>query len=299
MARVISAWAARSAPLPLLPEPPPAPLPRLAEVTLVCVQPRQPALGLATLQHCMRQLQFADVLLFTDLQKLRQDAPGIRVKGLKIDSAQAFADFMLRGLVHYVTTSHVLLVQWDGFVLDAAQWDPAFQLFDYLAAPQQAGAPAPGLGMGSFSLRSRRLLLALQDPAMVVRPPEHLCILHDNRQKLEQAHDVRIAPAELARRFAFDDAPDPGPTFGFAGLGNLARVLDPVTLDRLVQGLPDELLGGRVGHLLCAGVIAQRRFDTAETIIARRSALRRLDWRTWQLRLKAAIARMGDDAPPG
>ncbi len=263
---------------------------RLPEVTLVCVQPRLPALGVATLQHCMRHLQFGEVLLFTDLQKLPQAPPGVQIKSLRIDSGKAYAEFMLRGLMHYVHTSHVLTVQWNGFVLDGSQWDPAFQLYDYIAAPIPAGMPLRVSGHGSFSLRSRRLLLALQDPAMRIRAPEDHCIRHDNRQRLVQQFDVRFAPAELSRRFAFAEPPNDVPTLGFHGLGRLPQVLSTDALRRLLRGLPDEMLAGRVGYRLGASAIKHGVLEIAEAIVTKRRALNAAGWRTLELRLRLAIA---------
>lgn len=263
---------------------------RLPEVTLVCVQPRVPALGLATLRHCMRDIRFAQVLLFTDPMAIRERPDGIEVKGLRLDSPQAHADFMLRGLVHYLQTSHLLLVQWNGFVLDAKQWDPAFQLYDHVSAPVDPGASARGARASSFSLRSRRLLQAMQDPAMVIRPPEDHCLLHLNRQRLEQVHDVRFAPSELARRFSFDHLRPDGPTLGFQGLHNLPRVLQPDAMRRLVRSLPDELVAGQAGQMLCQGLISQGQLVVARMLIERRRSLGQQQWPTLRLRARLALA---------
>ncbi len=263
---------------------------RLPEVTLVCVQPRVPVLGVATLQHCMRDIDFAQVLLFTDPDALSQAPEGIELKGLRLESPAAHADFMLRGLVHYLQTSHVLIVQWNGFVLDASQWDPAFQLYDHVCAPVEPGTSAFGARQTSFSLQSRRLLQAMQDPAMLIRASENHFLPHDNRQRLEQVHDVRFAPTELARRFSFDHLRPDGATLGFQGLHNLPRVLRPDALRRLVRSLPDELLAGQAGQMLCAGLISQGQLVIAQMIIERRRRLGLQVWSTLRLRARLVLA---------
>ena len=265
---------------------------RLPEVTLVCVQPRVPALGVATLQHCMRDIDFAQVLLFTDPNALKQAPEGIELKGLRLESSTAHAEFMLRGLVHYLQTSHVLIVQWNGFVLDAKQWDPAFQLYDHVCASVEPGTSTQAARQISFSLQSRRLLQAMQDPAMVIRAPENHCLLHLNRQRLEQVHDVRFAPVDLARRFSFDQMRPDGATLGFEGLHNLPRVLRPDALRRLVRSLPDELVAGQAGQMLCAGLISQGELVIAQMIIERRRRLGLQVWSTLQLRARMALAGM-------
>lgn len=269
----------------------PALLLRLPEVTLVCVDTRTPELGVAAMQRCQRQVRFADALLFTDPARVPRPPAGIRALPLQIDSVPAYSEFMLRGLLPHIATSHLLVVQWDGFVLDAAQWDPAFLQYDYIGAPLRNEPPARAVGNGGFSLRSRRLLQALMDPAIVVRHPEDTCICHDNRQRLEREHGIRFAPLELAARFAYERLPPSGPTFGFHGLFNLHRVLSPAELHALVLGLPDALARGLDAHDLCATLIALGRLDTAAVILDKRRRLGMNDRRTLRLRLRLALAR--------
>lgn len=268
--------------------PPRLPLP---EVTLVCVDTRTPDLAIAAMQRCRQQVDFADALLFTDAARLAQLPPGIRGQPLQIDSVAAYSAFMLRGLLPHIATSHLLVVQWDGFVVDAGQWDPAFLQFDYIGAPLRDEPPERTVGNGGFSLRSRRLLQALMDPAMSVRHPEDLCICHDNRQRLEREHGVRFAPPDLAARFAYERVPPAGPTFGVHGLFNLHRVMAPDALHALVAALPDALARGLDAHDLCATLITLGRLDTARLIIDKRQRLGMNDRRSWRLRLRWQLAR--------
>ena len=268
--------------------PPRLPLP---EVTLVCVDTRTPDLAIAAMQRCRQQVDFADALLFTDAARLAQLPPGIRGQPLQIDSVAAYSAFMLRGLLPHIATSHLLVVQWDGFVVDAGQWDPAFLQVDYIGAPLRDEPPERTVGNGGFSLRSRRLLQALMDPAMSVRHPEDLCICHDNRQRLEREHGVRFAPPDLAARFAYERVPPAGPTFGVHGLFNLHRVMAPDALHALVAALPDALARGLDAHDLCATLITLGRLDTARLIIDKRQRLGMNDRRSWRLRLRWQLAR--------
>lgn len=205
---------------------------------------------------------------------------------------------MLRGLLPHIDTSHLLVVQWDGYVLYARQWDPAYLQHDYIGAPLRGEPPERAVGNGGFSLRSRKLLVALQDPTLVMRHPEDLCICHDHRARLEREHGIRFAPLALAQRFAYERLLPTGPTFGFHGLFNLHRVMAPEALHALVQNLPDSLARGLDAHDLRAALIALGRLDTAALLLAARRRLGMQDRRTWRLRWRLAVARWRGGARP-
>ncbi|OYU92605.1 MAG: hypothetical protein CFE45_22615 [Burkholderiales bacterium PBB5] len=274
----------------------------LPDVTLVCVDTRTPALGIAAMQRCQAQVQFADALLFTELARVPTPPAGIRLLPLQIDSVPAYSDFMLRGLLPHITTSHLLVVQWDGYVLDAGQWDPAWLQCDYLGAPLRNEPPERAVGNGGFSLRSRRLLQALQDPALAMRHPEDICICHDHRAVLEQRHGLRFGSLAQARRFAYERVLPDAPTFGFHGLFNLHRVMPAAELHALVASLPDGLARGLDAHDLCAELIRQGQLGTAALVLAARKRLGMNDRRTWRLRWRFALARLrggGASGAPG
>jgi len=147
--------------------------------------------------------------------------------------------------VEHVTTPFVLVFQWDGFVLDPGAWTDAFLDYDYIGAPWEEASAPPGrrVGNGGFSLRSRRLLEALQDPALAFDPrrPEDKVICRELRPALEARHGVRFAPVELAARFAFEHLPPPHPTFGFHGHANLPLAMPEADLWVALEELPDRL----------------------------------------------------------
>ncbi len=274
------------------------PLRHLPEVTLVCVDTRTPELAIAAMQRCQQQLRFADALLFTDPAWLAQAPDGIRALPLHINSVSAYSEFMLRGLLPHIATSHVLVVQWDGFVLDATQWDAAFLQHDYIGAPLRNEPPERAVGNGGFSLRSRKLLQALQDPTLAMRHPEDICICHDHRARLEREHGISFAPLSMAAHFAYERLLPSGPTFGFHGLFNLHRVMSPEALHALVLTLPDSLARGLDAHDLCATLIGLGRLDTAALLLAARRRLGMHDRRTWRLRWRLAAARWAGGARP-
>lgn len=263
----------------------------LPDVTLCCVDTRQPQLALAALQHCMAGIRFARVLLFTDLA-LMPDAPrGIELVDARIASVAAYSQFMLHGLLPYLHSSHLLVVQWDGHVTDPAAWNPLFLQYDYIGAPWHDMPGDRGVGNGGFSLRSRRLLLALRDPALAPSHPEDLCICRQHRDVLEQQHGMRFAPRAMAAQFAYERVAPTGPSFGFHGLFNFDRVLAPEPLRRLLASLPDAMLGGLDAHDLCRQLIRQGQFEAAELIVAARRRRGMNDRRSLRLRAQLAWAR--------
>jgi hypothetical protein len=262
----------------------------LPELTLCCVDTRQPGLALAALRRCMARIRFARVLLFTDRALLPQAPLGIELVDLRIDSVAAYSEFMLRGLLPFVHSSHLLVVQWDGYVTDPAAWDPAFLQFDYIGAPWHDIAGDAGVGNGGFSLRSLKLLQALQDPALAPAHPEDLCIARQHRQALERQHGIRFAPRAMAARFAYERTEPAGPSFGFHGLFNFHRVLPPEDLQRLLAQLPDAMLRGLDAHDLCRTLIARGELASARLIVEARKRLKMRDRRTWRLRARLAWA---------
>ncbi|MFN0184367.1 MAG: DUF5672 family protein [Aquabacterium sp.] len=263
----------------------------LPDVTLLAVDTRTPTLALAAMQACQAQVQFGDAVLFTDPKQLAQAPASVRIEPAHIDSVPAYSRFMLQGLLPHVHTSHLLVVQWDGYLLDAAAWDPAFLDWDYIGAPWHDRPAARAVGNGGFSLRSRRLLQALLDPALVPGHPEDVCICEQHRTALERTHGIRIAPLDVARRFAFERTSPDGPTLGFHGLFNFDRVMPDAELQAFVDALPPGMLRGLDGHDLCTRLIDAGRLDSASRVLHKRLALGMHDRRTWRLRARLWWAR--------
>lgn len=155
-----------------------------------------------------------------------------------------YSRFILTSLVDHIETSHALLVQWDGFALDAGAWDDAFLEYDYIGAPWPQFAAPFNVGNGGFSLRSRRLMEALRDPRLTLHGPEDVCICRTNRALLEDHYGLRFAPFEVAARFAYERGPLPSATFGFHGLFNFPQVM-PQDYREEIMSLSPSLLSNR------------------------------------------------------
>jgi len=194
---------------------------QIPATTLVCVDCRNYELAADAMQRTLQQCRFERAIFFSDADIRVEGVQTIRIPPIR--SIAEYSLFMLKELERHVTTDYALVMQWDGYVLDGRYWSADFQRYDYVGAPWPAPEGA-SVGNGGFSLRSRRLLRALQDPEFEARTPEDIAICRTYRAALESRHAIRFAPTEVAARFSFETLTPPGPTFGFHGVVHLAHL---------------------------------------------------------------------------
>jgi hypothetical protein len=193
----------------------------LRDVTLCAVTSVNISQTLMAMEQCVRQINFGSVLLLTDVP-LAEKPDWLETRLIRrLNSSADYSRFMLEELVDHIRTNHVLLVQWDGFVIDSAQWEASFTGCDYVGASWPQFVDDHQVGNGGFSLRSRRLLEACRDPRFKGRHPEDVCICRDNRTLLEKEFGIVFADKDLADRFSFERFHRPGATFGFHGVFNM------------------------------------------------------------------------------
>jgi hypothetical protein len=211
----------------------------LPEVTLCAATSVNVSATVAALVECLDRVEFAACHLFTDQTAAAIDAR-IRVVSVpKMRSGKCYSDFILTRLVDFVETSHCLIAQWDGFVVDASAWDATFLDYDYIGAPWPQFADGRDVGNGGFSLRSRALLQACADPRFVRGHPEDVAICRTNRELLESKHGIHFAPREIAGHFAFEREARLHPTFGFHGVFNMIEVLGADRFWQIYRSLDD------------------------------------------------------------
>jgi tetratricopeptide (TPR) repeat protein len=211
----------------------------LPGVTLCCVDTTNHALALRALRLSCSGVRYGRVLLLTDRMLTE---PGIEVRTIgPIASRDAYSAYVLKSLLPYVATPHVLLVQWDGYVVNPEAWDPAFLDCDYLGAKWFWHEDGMRVGNGGFSLRSRRLLEALQDPRVTLIDAEDTTIGRSFRPLLETGYGIRFGDEALADRFSFEAAYPIGRPFGFHGLFNFCRTVAPAELAELAPQFSDAI----------------------------------------------------------
>ena len=272
----------------------------LSAITLLCVETRDPALAHFAIQKCTQQARFSKVVFITDLAKLSnrindktnnqtEDQKVARLQGVEyvqappIKTTKNYSDLLLTGLRQYVVGTHVLIIQWDSFILHPEMWTNDFLQYDYIGAvwPHHPDTP---VGNGGFSLRSVKLLEALESPAISKRHPEDFCICVDNKEALENQFGIRFAPTNVAEQFAVERS-EWHPAFGFHGLFNFSRVLADAELEQFLDILPSDYLGGVDTYDLIYSLQLDEKHSLAKKII------NRLQFR-WRMRKKYIRAKL-------
>jgi len=266
----------------------------LPDVTLLCVDTAHPDLALYAIAHSMERATFGAAVLITrpDHGLSRLPAGLEVVTDPRIRSVADYSLFMLRETLPYVNTSHCLVVQWDGFVLDPSMWSDEFLRFDYIG-PVWPHFRRDGhcIGTGGFSLRSRRLLTALLDERIEHFHPEDVCIGRGNRERLERQHGICYADEATAHRFAVEGMYVNPSAFGCHGVHNLLRVLSAGELEQFLVEAPGSLFTSGWMRRFIKHATQQGESTLARRALARRRANRKLDLSDVRLMLRLYRAR--------
>lgn len=240
----------------------------LSNVTLLCVETRDPNLAHWAIDQCLSATRFAKIVLITDLERLSDKRSDIQyVQAPRIRTTKDYSDLLLTDLDQYVEGTHVLVIQWDSFVIHPELWTDEFLAYDYIGAVWPHHPESP-VGNGGFSLRSQKLLQAIKKPGFIKRHPEDYCICMDNKSFLEQECGVRIAPVNLAERFAVERSTW-HKAFGFHGFFNFGRVLTDESLREFLKILPQDGYSGLDTYDLIASLREQGRMQLAKTIASK------------------------------
>ena len=189
----------------------------IPNTTLICIDGSNNDESLRAINYSSKQCRF--------------DTAPVFINDPRIDSIYKYNDIVLLHLDTYFDTSHALIVQNDGFILNPRAWDDAWLEYDYIGAPW-ALSPAhelvgfPGVtskncvGNGGFSLRSKRLYKAIKDiyssRGVPIRFPEDAVIGRLLRYSLEKDYGIKFAPMEVAAKFSVENSIWCG-QFGFHG----------------------------------------------------------------------------------
>ena len=274
----------------------------LPNVTLCALDTRTPSLALEAMRRSLQFVRYhAAVLLLEDPEPLREHAAALGIELIaipRIDTLQAYSELILRDLANWIPSEFALIIQWDGFVLNPNCWTDEFLDYDYIGAPWPDQPAARAVGNGGFSLRSKRLLRAMSDPAMTLSHPEDVSICHTNRARLESEHAIIFAPLELAARFSFERLPAAAPTFGFHGAFNLPAVMAPAEIASIVKGMTSRMARNPDARDLALALVDAGQYATARHLFvkwmrARSHVSEALSWwlRTWFYDLRSRLMR--------
>ncbi|HRH27050.1 MAG TPA: DUF5672 family protein [Parcubacteria group bacterium] len=203
---------------------------RLNNVTLLgidCVNPKQ---LLTAINIYTSKIDFESVKILSS--ENINDSRLVKIP--KISSMQEYSLFCLKDLYKYVETDFVLLIQWDGFILNPESWTDEFLNYDYIGAPwvvkdwsiNDFGFPEKlrgtrVVGNGGFCIRSRKFLEVssrlYKYKIFKTYHPEDIAVSVWYRD-LFIKEGIKFAPVELARKFAIEGGDDVYHNqFGFHG----------------------------------------------------------------------------------
>jgi hypothetical protein len=114
---------------------------------------------LRAMKHCLSQVNFKQSLLITDSESEHDNTDiNIVYNDKKIDIIE-YSIICINKLHDIIETDYVLMVQYDGYIIDPSEWTNEFLNYDYIGAPW--GFPSDcrnRVGNGGFCLRSKRFL---------------------------------------------------------------------------------------------------------------------------------------------
>lgn len=198
----------------------------LNNVTICSIDCLHPNLAVNSLKKSIQDIEFADCILFTD-KEINHD----KIKTVAIDPIthmDHYDTFVFKELHKHIKTDFVLIVQWDGWILDSTMWNEDYQNYDYIGAPWSFYDDGHVVGNGGFSFRSKKLLEVLTNDEfkVVSNQAEDDAICRSYRNNLEQKYNIKFAPVDLAEKFSYESYIPHQSTFGFHGIYNLWRHAD-------------------------------------------------------------------------
>jgi len=214
----------------------------LPNVTFIMQETRAHSLALLATQECVKAINFAEVLIFTD--RPLEFSSLTHICNPRIIAVPNWSDklgwcrHIWFGVPRHVRTSHMLLQQWDAGVWDTSCWNKEFLNYDYIGAiwPFHDNKKVGNSGFCLKSTRLARYLYSHRDkyPCDSILEDDLLCRKY--RPRLEDVGFV-WAPEDVARRFAFE-CEEPNlinKHFGWHGCFNFPIVLDYESLRERVE----------------------------------------------------------------
>src|ERR1700722_13511033 len=138
---------------------PEVPKVNLKDVTLVCIDTLRPQAGANSIDICHHCCNFAATLFYTDVKDKLTSSKVTQIDCGKIDSLLAYNRFLSDYAWRHVQTTHMMLCQWDGFVIDPRNWDWEWMRLDFIGgSTHHKYWKQQSINSGGFSMRSVKLM---------------------------------------------------------------------------------------------------------------------------------------------
>ena len=208
-------------------------------ISLFLIDTASPVLARNALMISMQRFEFDAVKVFTNTPELYPGMECVKIRELK--SGFDYSNFTIKELPDYIETDYILIMHYDGFILNGNEFSPTYFHYDYIGAPWM-GDEVNSVGNGGFSWRSKKLCKAIQELAIGEEDIGHedAFICKIKRKILEDKYQCFFPSKEIALHFAFEAAPPRHPTFGFHGAFHLPLIFRN-NIEHLLDHLPDRL----------------------------------------------------------
>lgn len=178
----------------------------LPDVTLICVDDDLKRCSPA-IEGSRHDIIFGSTVLLSPVMVYHSDWFVHTVNIPALGSKRAYSEFIMHEVYKYCDTSHMLIVQHDGYVKNWKAWDKTWLQYDYIGAPWW-WYKTMQVGNGGFSLRSKRLMelcstLPLKVDADCKDYAEDHNICRIYRPYLE-SKGMKFAPVEVADKFSIE-----------------------------------------------------------------------------------------------
>jgi len=205
----------------------------LKDVTLVALTNMRMEGHIAALKESIKNINFGDVKLISEEDKVPSDLPSeINFEKMiyPIRSIDDYSFYMIYNIGQHIETTHMLIIQDHGFVVNPSAWTDEFLEYDYIGAPWAWSENAyidpfgnhQRVGNGGVSLRSKKLM---DVPNKVVIPWDvnqgdfykhmnaglfnedgNICV---HNKHLYEEQGCKYAPVEVAAKFSYErDLPE-------------------------------------------------------------------------------------------
>ena len=187
---------------------------KLSNITLLGIDCINVERLVKALDISQESIDFGAVKLLTSLET--DDSRKVDI--LDINSVEEYSLFCIRDLHRYVDTEFVLIIQYDGFIINPNSWTDEFLKYDYIGAPWLVGSWLTNnfpehmngrliVGNGGFSLRSKKFLETsnkLYESSKIPKNhPEDVAVCVWHRDEFEK-ENIKFAPVEIAKLFSIE-----------------------------------------------------------------------------------------------
>lgn len=186
---------------------------KLDRVTIIAVAGIKAKETLSAMKYSMKDIEFAEAKLITP-EKIEDDV--VEIIECENLNYEQYNHFIVYRLHKYIDTTHALVIQNDGYVVNHDSWEDGFLDYDYIGAPwpmpqdnfsfRDPMGNIQRVGNGGFSLRSKKILEGAEKLNLEWKP--FFGFYHEDgffschHKKEYESLGCKYAPIEVAARFS-------------------------------------------------------------------------------------------------